>query len=325
VPFTIFPPRLLARLLFNGLAGYGVDVSLGCCFRKEFRGMIKRVETIRLAPLVIEEAPGSILESGGQIVQIPQYSARKVLLTWAAAAIPMGILGWVVAPALALDPQKPGFERLAVLAAGLVWQFLLVMFLLYQEAGNLRWSTIRQSIWLTTPRDPQADRPRRRLWWWLIPLIVLTALFELQFRESIDQLWGALFPFFRMPDGFDLGTVLGTPEGRAQLVGAWSIWGLFVVSALFNTVLGEELLFRGLLLPRMAGAFGKWDWVVNGLLFGLYHLHQPWGILNSAIEGVLLLAFPSRKYRSAWFGIIVHSGQSIYFVILILGLVLGLA
>ncbi|MBN1306015.1 MAG: hypothetical protein JXA13_16380 [Anaerolineales bacterium] len=33
-----------------------------------------------------------------------------------------------------------------------------------------------------------------------------------------------------------------------------------------NTVLGEELLFRGLLLPRMQGVFGKWDWLANGLL-----------------------------------------------------------
>jgi membrane protease YdiL (CAAX protease family) len=109
------------------------------------------------------------------------------------------------------------------------------------------------------------------------------------------------------------------------LVGAWDIWGLFLVSALFNTVLGEELLFRGLLLPRMAGAFGKKDWLVNGLLFGLYHLHQPWGMLSSAIEGLLLMALPTRKFRSAWCGIIAHSGQSLYLAVLLLGLVLGLA
>lgn len=100
---------------------------------------------------------------------------------------------------------------------------------------------------------------------------------------------------------------------------------LFCLSALFNTFIGEELLFRGLLLPRMAGAFGRWDWVMNGLLFGVYHLHQPWGILNSAIKGMLFLALPTRYFRTAWFGIILHSGQSIYFAILLLGLVLGLA
>ena len=110
-----------------------------------------------------------------------------------------------------------------------------------------------------------------------------------------------------------------------QQVGNWGVLVLFVVNALFNTFIGEELLFRGVLLPRMNGLFGKWDWVMNGLLFGLYHLHQPWGILSNVISGILFFALPSRYFRSSWFGVIAHSGQSIFFVILILGLVLGLA
>jgi hypothetical protein len=48
--------------------------------------------------------------------KIQQYSLVQILLIWAAAAVPMGLLGWIVAPALAADPAKPGFERLAVLS-----------------------------------------------------------------------------------------------------------------------------------------------------------------------------------------------------------------
>jgi dienelactone hydrolase len=87
------------------------------------------------------------------ISEIPQYSLSKILLVWAAAAIPLGILGWLVAPALARDTEKPGLERLAVLTVGLVWQFLLVMILLYRETGHLRWSAVRQRLWLNTPRS----------------------------------------------------------------------------------------------------------------------------------------------------------------------------
>jgi membrane protease YdiL (CAAX protease family) len=47
-------------------------------------------------------------------------------------------------------------------------------------------------------------------------------------------------------------------------------------AVVFNTVLGEELLFRGLLLPRMNGAFRRRDWLANGVLFAAYHLHMPW-------------------------------------------------
>src|SRR5262249_39977746 len=149
-------------------------------------------------------------------------------------------------------------------------------------------------------------------WWWLLPFVLLIALFDLQLKGIIDHLWVSVFPFLPQPSRFDFSSALATPAARAQLAGAWGSWGLFVLSALFNTVLGEELLFRGLLLPRMAGVFGKMDWVMNGLLFGLYHVHQPWGMLTSAIDGAICYALPSRWFRSAWFGIIAHSGQSIY-------------
>jgi hypothetical protein len=36
------------------------------------------------------------------------------------------------------------------------------------------------------------------------------------------------------------------------------------------------------------------------------------------------LAFPARRFRSTWMSVIVHSGQSVYFLFLMLGFVLGL-
>jgi uncharacterized protein len=265
------------------------------------------------------------MEQKNDISKIPQYSLSKILLVWAVAAIPMGILGWFVAPAVAQDPHRPGLERLAVLTIGLVWQFILVMALLYRETGNLRWSTIRQRLWINNPRSPQTGETKNRLWWWLVPLILLTAFFEMLVSGLLDNLWVTVFPFFAQPQGFALEAAFSSPDIRAKMAGDWGILGLFVVSALFNTVLGEELLFRGILLPRMSGVFGKWDWVANGVLFGLYHIHQPWTILSSAIEGIFAFALPSRYFRSSWFGIIAHSGQSVFFIILILGLVLKLA
>ena len=87
----------------------------------------------------------------------------------------------------------------------------------------------------------------------------------------------------------------------------------------------DPFICMRVLLPRMRGVFGKWDWVANGVLFGAYHVHQPWGMLGSIIGGVFLFALPSRRFRSNWMAIIVHSAQSVFFLFLILGLVLGLA
>ena len=74
----------------------------------------------------------------------------------------------------------------------------------------------------------------------------------------------------------------------------------------------------------MEGVFGSWSWVANGVLFGFFHLHQPWGILGSVIAG-LLYTFPTWRFRSTWMSIIIHSAQSVFFAFLVLGVVLGLA
>ena len=87
-------------------------------------------------------------------------------------------------------------------------------------------------------------------------------------------------------------------------------------------MLGEELLFRGLLLPRMRAVFGRRDWVANGALFAVYHLHVPWAIPSSLVDGIFLYAYPSRRFQSAWMGIIVHSVQSLVVIVVVLTLVL---
>lgn len=257
-----------------------------------------------------------------------QYTLPQILGIWAAAALPMGILGWGVAPALASEASSNREAltiRVMVLTAGLVWQFVLAMLIVYREEGDLRWATIRRRLWLNTPKDLTSGQPRGRLWLWLVPLLVLIAVWELALYAPLDHLWVNLFPAFAEPAGFSGRELFGSQEVREQLVGAWGFLALFAVNALFNTFLGEELLLRGVLLPRMQGVFGKWDWLANGVLFGLYHLHQPWGIPGNIVSAAFLEAYPARRFRSVWIAIIVHSGQSVYFLFLLLGLVLGLA
>ena len=124
------------------------------------------------------------------------------------------------------------------------------------------------------------------------------------------------------PSVRDLGDFLGSDRAEHFFSGAWGWFAVVVALAVFNTVLGEELLFRGLLLPRMRGVFGRRDWVANGALFTLYHLHMPWVMPATLVEGIFLEAYPSRRFQSAWMGIIVHSAQSVFVIAVVLALVL---
>lgn len=236
----------------------------------------------------------------------------------------MWILGWLVYPAISvgLPPAEAALLRFKLLTVGLIWQFVLAMFILYREEGNIRLGTISRRFWLNHPKSARTGETKKALWWWIIPLILLVAGLELGFRSALVQLWTGIFPMLAEPQGYD-ASVMFAPGFRSQWVGAWGFLGLFFVLALFNTFLGEEFLFRGVLLPRMEGAFGKWDWVANGVIFGFYHLHLPWNIPLSVLTG-LIYAFSAKRFQSTWFSIILHSGRSLFFLFLILGLVLGL-
>jgi membrane protease YdiL (CAAX protease family) len=243
---------------------------------------------------------------------LPQYSRRGILATWAAAAVPMGLLTWGAAPLLAHSLDGPSAWPRAIALAmtvGLVWQGVLVVLLVRRETGSLRWPVVKQALWLRAPVSPRSDRVGGRLWWVLVPLTLALVVKE-------------MLPSLPSPDDRDLGTFLASAEGQQWLSGNWVWFSVIVTMFLFNTVLGEELLFRGLLLPRMNGAFGRADWIANGVLFGLYHLHVPWAMYKSVLGGTFVLAYPTKRYRSALIGIAVHSVNSVVFTALVLALVL---
>ncbi len=242
---------------------------------------------------------------------LPQYSLRRIVATWAAAALPMAALAWLAAPWLAGVLDGPGAwprALVVMLTAGLIWQFALVLFLVHREQGSLRWPVLKDALWLRAPQSPRTGRRGGRLWLVVVPLVALVAVKE-------------MLPKRPVPASRDLAVFLGSTTGQDFFSGNWTWFAAIVVMGVFNTVLGEELLFRGLLLPRMQGVFGSRDWVANGVLFGLYHLHVPWTIPVNLLD-TFVLSYPARRYRSALVGIAVHSAQTVVISLMILALVL---
>jgi len=242
---------------------------------------------------------------------LPQYGLSRIIATWAVAALPMAALAWLVAPLLAHRFTGPtALPRALILAltAGLLWQFVVVLYLVRREQGSLRWQIVKDALWLHGPRRPNSGRRGGWIWLIVIFLIIGSAAIE-------------LLPAPPTPPTRDMGLFLQSHAGQAFLSSNWGWLAIIVAMQILNTVCGEELLFRGLLLPRMHGTFGRWDWVANGILFALYHLHVPWAIPQTLLDS-LITAYPSKRYRSALVGIVVHSAQGLYFSILVTALVL---
>ena len=237
-------------------------------------------------------------------------------------------MGWVVFPAIApdwgVDPMGVGYARMATIAVAMIWEFVLALIIVYREEGDLRWATIQRRLRLNAPLDPRTGEPRRKLWLWLIPLVLLHVALSWTLLPAIDGWVSTVFPFFAPPEGSELVEFLRSPETKALLVGAWCMLGLFLLMGVFN-ILGEEFLFRGVLLPKMKGVFGKWDWVANGVLGTLYHTHMPWSWLGTTgVSWIFLYALPAKYFRSTWVSVVAHGSmvvlETIFFLVFILGL-----
>jgi membrane protease YdiL (CAAX protease family) len=245
-------------------------------------------------------------------VSVPAWTTRQTLGVWAAAALPMAALAWLVAPALgqAFSGDVPFVRALILcLTAGLIWQFALVVIVVRREQGTLRWPVVKAALWLTPPTSPKTGKRGGKLWWLVLAGGLLLALEE-------------MVPAIPSPVSRDQAAFFDSSQGQAWMSGNWTWFAILIVLFVFNTVLGEELLFRGLMLPRMA-RFGRADWVVNGVLFACYHLHEPWVIPQTILFDTFAVAGLSRRYRSALLGIAVHSIQTVFFILIGLALVLG--
>ena len=88
------------------------------------------------------------------------------------------------------------------------------------------------------------------------------------------------------------------------LKGKWWIALVFFLGWFFN-IAGEELWFRGYILPRQERAFGKNAWIANGIMFWLNHIWQPWNLLI-ILPGVLFGVYVVQRRQNTWILLISH-------------------
>ena len=250
-----------------------------------------------------------------------QYSLLKILSIWALASIPGVLLFWLGLPILdRITDFSVGYLVLIVTVIPYFWHFLLAFLILKGEGADLNWNTIKDRLWLRTTADPRTGKQNNALWLWLIPVIAVYALTHASpIFLSINDRWARILPITE-PANYTFDVLFENP---GALIGDWGF--LFAILWVSILTMSEEIIFRGVLLPKMNGVFGRADWIANGFLFAFYHLDKPWTWPSKILYSTLTLALPARLFRSTWFSTSVHLSQGFYFLFLTLGLVLGLA
>jgi len=248
-----------------------------------------------------------------------QYSLKKILAIWASVTLPMGLIIWVITPFLIPRVDlNPGLLYLTLITLGLVWQGVVSYVILRPWVVPCTWEGLKKRLWLNTPTDPRTGSPSKRMFIWTIPLIAFLFLWDkLGVLQGLNQAWVDAIPFFA-PRDYALIRNLAEPA-----VGHWWLLGVLAVLILFNYFLGEELIFRGILLPKMNGAFGRWDFIANGVLFSAYHLHLIWVLPSQIIVRDWVYPWAAKRYKSYWMSVIIHGFDAIFLVVLFPLAILG--
>ncbi len=90
-----------------------------------------------------------------------------------------------------------------------------------------------------------------------------------------------------------------------EAVGNWG-WIVLVVMLFFFNIFGEELYWRGVLLPRQELVHGRYTWIIHGIFWNLFHLPiYPWYFIYG-LSITLSISFVAQKTGNTWAPILLH-------------------
>ena len=104
------------------------------------------------------------------------------------------------------------------------------------------------------------------------------------------------------------------------LHGQWWIAFYYIFVLIFGNIAGEELWWRGYLLPRQEAASGSMAWLSHGLLWAAFHLFfqtTAWDMIRM-MPTCCALAFVAQSRKNTWPGVVAHSVANSGFLIQIL-------
>jgi len=225
------------------------------------------------------------------------FSVKAILAIWLAAAVPVFLAIRLLAPVLA-DWTGVSLTLVLLVVQGFcgLWMLFVAIVSLRREGITVDWPGIRDRLMLRGPVRFGRPVGRLRLAAWLIGFAIPAYL--VLGLSTVLTVPTPLFPLFRYIYGTQpagLHPLVGLTDPRflhlywfpLLAIATWVIWSL----------LGEEILFRGVLLPRLHARFRRAGWLINGFLYAVYYLFLPWLAPARLVFGCLAARL-ARRYSS---------------------------
>lgn len=152
-------------------------------------------------------------------------------------------------------------------------------------------------------------RMSRNDWAWAIGAVFVIGMFGAGIQAALGE-WGVggdLHPRFMAFEPLS--------PGRYWILAAWlPFWVL--------NIMGEEVLWRGVVLPRQEVALGPKAWIANACGWLLFHAAFGWYLMIVLLPILIILPYVVQRRRNSWVGVVIHAGiNGPGFIAVALGLV----
>jgi membrane protease YdiL (CAAX protease family) len=132
-------------------------------------------------------------------------------------------------------------------------------------------------------------------WIWSLGALLLIAVFSVATLAGVQAAGGevSLHPSFMQ--------MRPLTAGRYWILAVWlPFWLLNIMS--------EEIVWRGIVLPRQEAAFGKCAWLLQGGGWLLFHLAFGPALLLALWPTLFILPFVAQRRKNTWTGVLIHAG-----------------
>jgi membrane protease YdiL (CAAX protease family) len=165
---------------------------------------------------------------------------------------------------------------------------LLTIIALRVEGWPLSWTTLAERL--------RFKRMDSTAWKWTISLMVLYLVLGLLLNMLAEFVYDTL--------GF------WPPDADIPLTNIPFLLVVFVMN-----IVSEELWWRGYLLPRQELELGKLAWVVNGILWSLFHIFKWWAVPFLLLKQ-WMLPFVAQRTKNTAPAFLIHFTSNAFGILL---------
>jgi membrane protease YdiL (CAAX protease family) len=233
---------------------------------------------------------------------LPRMSIWASIVFAGAPALLAYLAMWYVAPAIQTRTGQPFLVGYLVswgCMEAVIFSASLLAFRI--EGSEFSWNNLKERYRINSLK--LAD-----LGWVAVTLVVMLGTY---LALGVTARWFGNLSFFAPHPSFPPEL---TPEAiqevtpgvfmGMQLRGKWWVLITYLIGWFFN-IAGEEMWFRGFMLPRQELSHGKFAWLINGLCFNFFHIMWKWNLI-ALLPGSLFLSFTTQKRKNTSVAIIVH-------------------